>query len=131
MATPQKPLLQPYSCSNPECPNVVQPRRRSSSGDHWCSERACQAMRQRQLRAAARLAGKHRMTQEEERLELMRLALHGQRRPCPSCDLEDAIPGYLHRAAPGSRQICEGLGGAGRAAGVLWIDLVHPDRASA
>lgn len=131
MAQKETPQLAPFDCSNPECSNTVKPRRRSATGDHWCPERACQAMKQRQLRAAKKAAGLLGFTQEEERIELVRLALHGERRPCPECDLEDGVPGFLHRAAPGSTNVCRGLGEAGRTAGPKWIDLIHPERATA
>lgn len=129
MARPARPKLIPYDCSNPECSNVVQPRRHSQTGDHWCQEPACQSMKQKQLRAARKIAMIGNSTVEDERLTLLRSALHKPRAKCPECDLEDGVPGFLHRAAPQSKQICDGLGGAGRAAGALWIDTVHPERA--
>lgn len=120
-----------FECSNPECSNPVKPRRPSKTGNHWCPEAACQAMKQRQLRAARRNESLGRGGVEDERMKLVHAALHLPRRKCDECGLEDAVNGFLHRAAPGAREICEGTGGGGRAAGPAWIDLIHPDRANA
>lgn len=131
MAKKRTEKLPPFECNNfAECGNHVQPRRPSPDGNHWCSAPGCQAMKQRERRAAQRNLGVHRVTQEDERLTLLRAALHLPRAKCPRCDLEDGVKGFIHRAAPGSRQICDGLGGQGVAAGRLWIDAIHPDRVS-
>lgn len=118
-------------CSNPDCTSEVQPRRPSKSGDHWCSRTECQAAKQRQLRAKNRRDRAAQGPMEDEKVSLVRAALHLPRRKCPDCDLEDAVSGFIHRSAPGSSTPCFGTGGGGMAAGPAWIDLIHPERVSA
>lgn len=125
----QKTTRPTHPCSNTDCANEVRPRRPSTTGDHWCSNRECQAKKQKQLRARRRRENLSSGPVEDEKVSLVRAALHIPRRVCTQCGLENAVSGFAHRAGPGLNGICQGTGGQGRAAGQFWLDLIHPELA--
>lgn len=118
----------------PTCSNFVRSRRPSESGKHFCPELACQASKQRWLRAKRRLADERRAEGTEVSVTSMLIQLvatlgSGRRVTCDLCGYDQALPGWYHRAAPGVAKACLGTGqqGAGLPAGVM--DAAMPDRA--
>lgn len=134
---PYKPVNRPTEpCSNPNCDNRVQPRRHSATGTHWCREKPCQAMRQRQYAAirkirreaeleAARQSGTGEVA-SKIRHALMAAVMAGVRVSCTGCGSPEVLPGFLHRAGVGSTEPCYGVGSLGREIEGTLLDLAMP-----
>ncbi len=116
-------MPQVTTCTN--CQGEVHVRRPSHSGNHYCAKPECQSAKQKFYRN--RRAAQADLSATEERLELLAAVVNGQRTACPRCGLEDALPGWAHRNETGLKP-CFGVGAKGTAAGVTWLDVVHPDR---
>lgn len=115
--------LAPNPCANCGAPVAV--RRPSSSGKSFCKLSACQTAKQRFYR-------ERRNTSVDDLVGSLVSALaSGRRVECHGCGLENAVPGWAHRDAPGSGSPCFAVGalGAGLPSGML--DRVHPERAGA
>jgi hypothetical protein len=116
-------VAQTTACTN--CQNPVLVRRPSASGHHYCKAPACQAAKQRFYRGR-----KERIEQDtfrHEALEYLEAALRGSRTTCPSCGLEDALVGWIHRDET-MYGPCYGLGHRGREINAPFFDVVHPER---
>lgn len=115
--------LIPNTCDN--CGEAVAVRRPSKTGKHFCSRKdECQAAKQkfyRQLRTSPD------QDVEEARLSLLFAAANRERIRCHQCGLENAVPGWAHRSAPGSNKPCLALGSGGAIVGAAWLDAVHPE----
>lgn len=108
------------------CGGPVPARRRSVSGDHYCKDSGCQALKQRRYRATRRAARLGEPADVDQARFDFFVAVLGRRVRCSSCDLEDAIPGYVHRGKDGTP--CFGVGSGGAGIGGRWLDSVHPGR---
>lgn len=113
-----------------KCQNTVSSRKPSESGKHFCPRPACQAAKQRHFRATRRRErDSEQLGLERDAVRALVIALaHVERTRCASCGLEDALPGWAHRAAPGSFDPCFGVGHQGRDLPGDLLDCIHPER---
>lgn len=111
--------LSPNACDN--CGGPVLVRRPSKSGKHFCKASKCQTAKQRFYREAG----------QTDSVDLARQLVHDvanlARKTCPGCGLENAVPGWAHRDAPGSSRPCYASGGLGPGLPSGYLDAVHPE----
>lgn len=118
------------SCSN--CGSAVKQRRPSETGEHYCSQPGCQAARQVAFRARRKkikqaIERGEAYTVDESRRRFLDAALNQPRVVCGACGLQNAVNGYFHRDAPGSRSPCYQCGNLGADLGPGWLDLANPE----
>lgn len=110
------------TCKN--CGGVVQARRPSTTGLHFCQRPDCKAAKQREYQAL-----KTRQIKSDDRAVQVRFlhnVLHSPRMQCPSCGLVNALPGYAHRDRDGGG--CSALGMMHPAIRhASWVDTVWPE----
>lgn len=127
-ATCYPPRVMTTTCFN--CHVRIPKRRDPKSGQSFCSEPSCQAVKQRAYRERKKNGVILELQSPLEAVKTyLSTALHRPRRLCKECNLEDAVDGYLHRSTVGGGS-CSGTGGAGRDVPLVWFDLVHPERSN-
>lgn len=110
------------TCSN--CGDPVRVRRRSASGEHWCSKPVCRNAKQRFY--YARRKGVTGQVAADLVTQLVHDLAHLARTAC-RCGLADAIPGWAHRDARDPHSPCYGVGSLGPGLPPGLLDAVHPD----
>lgn len=108
-------------CDN--CEGPMTRRRRSASGEYYCSKEDCQKKRRARAHERKKADLDRGKSLEQDALdgacaEFIRAALHDPRVACPLCGLTNGIEGYGHFGPDGAG--CAGLGGA-----VAGVRLVH------
>jgi hypothetical protein len=87
------------------CQGPVRVRRPSLSGDHFCKEKECQAIKQRKYHRIRRAEAARRAEEaaqvesranRERLLDLVDALAHAERVTCEACGRTDALPGYAH-----------------------------------